>query len=114
MNLYSGPAPQHSVCLFVRGSAGLVSVLKEALGDYVLQRHEEKFSEPLLKREMQRQWRKTERLLNRICTTVGMIHAAIPQGRERQRKREVMELHFPFCLEGRHNSRLTTPEGPFV
>lgn len=42
MNLCSGPAPQHSVCLFVRGSAGLVSVLKEALGDYVLQRHEGK------------------------------------------------------------------------
>lgn len=37
MNLRSGPALQHSVCLFVRGSTGLVSVLKEALGDYVLQ-----------------------------------------------------------------------------
>lgn len=116
MNLRSSLALQHSICLFVRGSAGLVSVLKEALGDYVLQSHEGKFSEPLLKREMRRQWRKTERLLNRIYTTVGMIHAAIPQGRarERQRKREVMELHFPFCLEGRHNSRLTTPEGTFV
>lgn len=64
MNLCSA----HSVCLFVRGSAGLVSALKEALGDYVLQSREgEFFSEPLLKREMQRQWRKTERLLNRNC-----------------------------------------------
>ncbi len=33
-------ALQHSVCLFVRGSTGLVSVLKEALGDYVLQSRE--------------------------------------------------------------------------
>lgn len=49
MNLRSSPALQHSICLFVRGSAGLVSVLKEALGDYVLQSHEGKIFRALVK-----------------------------------------------------------------